>query len=91
MSVEVVVPDEYLGSVTGNLNGRRGQIVGTASQHGAQLINAMVPLSDMSNYSTDLRSMTKGTGSYYMKFSHYEKMPAHISEKIIASAKREQK
>lgn len=87
MNVEVVIPDEYLGNITGDLNERRGRIMGTEPRGSAQLINAMVPLSDMDHYSTDLRSMTKGTGSYQMKLSHYEKVPSHISEKIIAAAK----
>ena len=90
MNVEVAIPDEYLGNITGDLNGRRGRVMGTEPRRHAQLINAIVPLSDMDHYSTDLRSMTKGTGSYHMKLSHYEKVPPHISEKIIAKAKEEQ-
>jgi elongation factor G len=87
MNVEVAVPDKYLGNVTGDLNGRRGRVIGTEPRGSIKLINALVPLADMDHYSTDLRSMTKGTGSYHMKLSHYEKVPSHISEKIIAEEK----
>ncbi len=87
ISVEVAIPDVYLGNVTGDLNGRRGQVIGTEPRGSLTLINAVVPLADMDHYSTNLRSMTKGTGSYHMKFSHYEKVPSHISEKIIAEEK----
>ncbi len=84
IEVEITVPDEYLGEITGDLNGRRGRIMGIEARGKNQLIKARVPLAEMDKYSTDLRSQTKGRGSQTMKFSHYEEVPQRISEKIIA-------
>jgi elongation factor G len=83
MAVEVNVPDDYLGDVMGNLNSRRGHIEGTELRAGAQAIRAMVPLSEMFGYATDLRSRTQGRGTFSMQFSHYSEVPKSISEKII--------
>jgi elongation factor G len=89
MEVEITVPDEYLGEITGDLNGRRGRIMGIEARGGKQLIKARVPLAEMDKYSTDLRSQTKGRGSQTMKFSHYEEVPQRISEKVIAEMQKE--
>ncbi len=83
MAVEVVVPDDYLGDVMGNLNSRRGQIEGTQMRAGAQVISAKIPLSEMFGYATDLRSRTQGRGTFTMQFSHYNEVPSSIAEKII--------
>ena len=83
MAVEVVVPDDYLGDVMGNLNSRRGQIEGTQIRAGAQVISAKIPLSEMFGYATDLRSRTQGRGTFTMQFSHYNEVPNSIAEKII--------
>ena len=83
MAVEVVVPDDYLGDVMGNLNSRRGHIEGTELRSGAQVIRAATPLSEMFGYATDLRSRTQGRGTFTMQFSHYSEVPKSISEKII--------
>ena len=83
MAVEVVVPDDYLGDVMGNLNSRRGQIEGTQMRAGAQVISAKIPLSEMFGYATDLRSRTQGRGTFTMQFSHYNEVPGSIAEKII--------
>lgn len=83
MKVEVVVPEDYMGDVMGNLNSRRGRIEGMESRNGAQVINAYVPLSDMFGYATDLRSKTQGRGTFSMQFSHYERMPQSVAEKIL--------
>ena len=85
MSVEVHVPDEYLGDVLGNLNARRGQIEGTEMRSGAQVIRAQVPLSEMFGYATDLRSRTQGRGTFTMQFLHYREVPKSIAEKIIGA------
>ena len=82
MAVEVVVPDDYLGDVMGNLNARRGQIEGTQLRAGAQVIRAKIPLSEMFGYATDLRSRTQGRGTFTMQFSHYNEVPASLAEKI---------
>ena len=84
MAVEVVVPEEYMGDVIGDLNSRRGRIMGMDSRAGAQIVNAHVPLSSMFGYSTDLRSATQGRATYTMVFDHYEQVPKAISEEIIA-------
>ncbi len=84
MAVEVVVPEEYMGDVIGDLNSRRGRIMGMDSRGGAQVINAHVPLSSMFGYATDLRSSTQGRATYSMVFDHYEQVPKALSEEIIA-------
>jgi elongation factor G len=83
MKVEVVVPDEYMGDVIGDINGRRGQIEGMQTQGTAQVIRAFVPLSEMFGYATDLRSKTQGRGVYTMQFSHYAEVPKNIANTII--------
>jgi len=87
MKVEVIVPEEYMGDVIGDLNSRRGRIEGMEARSGAQVIHAFVPLSEMFGYSTDLRSKTQGRGNYSMEVDHYEDIPKNIAEAIIAKAK----
>jgi elongation factor G len=84
MAVEVVVPDEYMGPVNGDLISRRGQLEGTEIQGTTQIIKASVPLSEMFGYATELRSRTQGRGSFTMHFSRYEEVPKNISEEIVA-------
>src|SRR5262249_2254554 len=86
MAVEVVVPEDFSGSVFGDLNGRRGRIQGMDTRGGAQVIPANVPLAEMFGYATDLRSMTQGRATYTMQFSHYEGVPQTISEEITAKS-----
>jgi elongation factor G len=83
MKVEVTVPDDYLGDVMGNLSSRRGKLEGMEMVHGNQVIRAHVPLSEMFGYSTELRSMSQGRGTYTMLFSHYEQVPNNVAEKIM--------
>ena len=83
MKVSVIVPDEYMGDVIGDLNSRRGQIQGFEARSGAQQIYAFVPLAEMFGYATDLRSRTQGRGQYTMEPSHYIEIPKSIQEKII--------
>ena len=83
MKVCVIVPDEYMGDVIGDLNSRRGQIQGFEARSGAQQIDAFVPLAEMFGYATDLRSRTQGRGQYTMEPSHYIEIPKNIQEKII--------
>ncbi|AJE02530.1 elongation factor G [Geobacter pickeringii] len=87
MSVEVVVPEEYMGDVIGDLNSRRGRIMGMEGRAGAQVVGAMVPLAQMFGYATDLRSATQGRATYTMVFDHYEQVPKSVSEEIIAKVK----
>jgi elongation factor G len=84
MAVEVVVPEQYMGDVIGDLNSRRGRVEHMEARAGTQVIAAKVPLSEMFGYATDLRSMTQGRATYTMHFSHYEETPKNISEGVIA-------
>jgi elongation factor G len=84
MSVEVVVPEEFMGEVIGDINSRRGKVLGMDTRPAAHAIDARVPLAEMFGYATDLRSMTQGRATYTMQFSHYEAVPAAVSEGIIA-------
>jgi elongation factor G len=90
MNVEVTVPDEYMGDIIGDLNKKRGRILGMEPQGNMQVVKAQVPQAEMFKYATDLRSMTQGRGSFTAEFSHYEEVPAQISEAIIEEAKKEQ-
>ncbi|MBU4305776.1 MAG: elongation factor G [Candidatus Omnitrophica bacterium] len=89
MDVEIVIPDEYMGAINGDLSSRRGRVQGMELSGKYEKIKAQVPLSEMLRYATELRSMTQGRGSYSMTFSHYEEVPGRIAEKIIAQAKFE--
>lgn len=89
MSVEVVTPEEYMGDVIGDLNSRRGKIQSMEKRGNSQVIKAMVPLSEMFGYATDLRSKTQGRATYTMQFSHYEDVPKSIMDSIVAKVKGE--
>jgi elongation factor G len=84
MKVEVVSPEEYLGSVIGDINSRRGQILGTDTRGNAQVVNAMVPLANMFGYVNQLRSMSQGRANYTMQFDHYEQVPTAVAQEIQA-------
>jgi elongation factor G len=86
MSVEVVVPEDFMGSVVGDISGRRGRIQGMEARGGAQVIAAQVPLKEMFGYATELRSMTQGRATYTMQPSHYEPVPQAVSDEITARA-----
>lgn len=83
MDVEVVTPDEYLGDVMGDLNGRRGRVQNMEARVGSQAVRAQVPLSEMFGYATDLRSKTQGRATFTMQFHHYERVPAQLAEEVI--------
>jgi elongation factor G len=84
MLSEVVVPEEYLGDVIGNLNARRGRVRSIDSRNGLQVIESTVPMAEMFGYATELRSITQGRGDYTMHFSHHDEVPKTISEEIVA-------
>jgi elongation factor G len=86
MSVEVVVPEDYMGDVIGDLSGRRGRIQNMTARGGAQVVGAQVPLANMFGYATDLRSRTQGRATFTMQFSHYEPVPTSVSEELTARA-----
>ncbi|NLF29061.1 MAG: elongation factor G, partial [Clostridiales bacterium] len=83
MQIEVVVPDEYMGDVLGDVTARRGRVTGMGMHAGLHTIDGLVPLSEMFGYATDLRSKTQGRGTYTMQFAHYEEVPAQIADKIL--------
>ena len=83
MRVEVIVPDEYLGDVMGDLNSRRGKIEGMEQRKEAQVVNAFVPLSNMFGYVTDLRSLTQGRAVFHMDFANYKQVPASVETEIL--------
>lgn len=89
MKVQVEMPDDYLGTVMGNLTSRRGVLQGTETKSGSVIINAEVPLSEMFGYATALRSATQGRGNFNMEFSHYAEVPKSIAEKIIGERKKD--
>jgi len=83
MYVTITTPDEFMGDIMGDLNGRRGRVLGMDSAGKNQVIKANVPMAEFLTYAPDLRSMTGGRGIYTMEFSHYDEVPAHIAEKIV--------
>ncbi|AXA37404.1 Translation elongation factor G-related protein [Candidatus Sumerlaea chitinivorans] len=87
--VKVIVPEQYMGDVMGDLNAKRGRILGMTPHGKKQIIEALVPLAEMFEYSKQLRSMTQGRGTYEMVFDHYERVPAEIQAKVVASMKPE--
>lgn len=87
MKVEVEVPEDFIGTIIGDLNSRRGQIEGQASEQGIAKVSSKVPLAQMFGYATDIRSKTQGRGVFTMEFSHYEEVPRNVAEAIIAKSK----
>ena len=84
MRVEVVVPEEYMGDIMGDINSRRGRITAMEARGGTQIVAARVPLSEMFGYATDLRSRTQGRATYSMHFERYEQAPQAVSEEVVA-------
>jgi elongation factor G len=87
MSMEVTVPDDCMGDVIGDLNSRRGKVLGMDTKGHTQVIKSKVPMSEVLKYAPDLRSITSGRGEFHIGFSHYEELPAHLAEKVIKEAK----
>lgn len=90
MNVRVIVPDDMMGDILGDLSTRRGRVLGTNQEGRKAVIEAQVPLAEIQRYATDLRSMTQGRGIYFIEVSHYEVVPQHVVQEIIEQAKREQ-
>ncbi len=88
MKVQVITPEEFMGDIMGDLNGRRGKVLGMDNAGKNQVINAQVPMAEFLSYASDLRSMTGGRGMFTMEFSHYDEVPAQIAEKIIEETNR---
>ena len=89
MKMEITVPEEVMGDVIGDLNGRRGRVLGMESKGKYQVIKAQAPMAEVLTYALDLNSMTGGRGTFTMEFSHYEEVPANLAEKVIEAAKKE--
>jgi len=89
MRVEVLVPERFMGDVIGDLNRKRGRILGMEPRGRSQVVRALVPLAEMFRYAIDLRSITQGRATYSMEFSHYEEVPANIAAEIIEKARKE--
>ncbi|MBI5789794.1 MAG: elongation factor G [Candidatus Schekmanbacteria bacterium] len=90
MNVEITVPEDAMGEIIGDLNSRRGRVSGVEPRANSQNIHALVPMAEMLQYANDLRSMTSERGLFSMSFSHYDEVPTHLSERIIAEAQKEQ-
>jgi len=89
VELEVVIPESHTGDIMGDLNSKRAKIAGVeAAGAGKQRVKAMVPQAEVARYSIDLRSMTGGRGAFSLRFSHYEEVPSHLAEKIIAEAQK---
>jgi elongation factor G len=86
MEVEAVTPEEYLGDVIGDLNRRRGRVLGMESRAGYQVATVHVPLAEMFGYATDLRSQSQGRATYSMQFDHYNQVPQQVADQIVARA-----
>lgn len=86
MKVAIITPEEFMGDIMGDLNSRRGRVLGMDSAGKNQVVNAYVPMAEFQSYAPDLRSMTGGRGTYSMEFSHYDEVPVNLAEKIIANA-----
>jgi elongation factor G len=89
MQVDVTVPDQYMGDVNGDLNHKRGRILGMAPADGMQTITADIPQAELFRYAAELRSMTGGQGTFDMRFSRYDIVPANVAQKVIDAAKKE--
>ena len=89
MAVEVHIPEQYMGEVNRDLNGRRGRVLGMDLVDGTQLINAHVPQAELFSYATELRSLTGGRGTFSAQLDHYEDVPSHLAEKIIETHRKD--
>jgi elongation factor G len=89
MTVEITVPEEFMGQITGDINARRGRVLGVETKGKSQVVKAQIPLAEMFKYASDLRSVTGGRGSYSMSFSYYEILPARLAQAVIEEAKRQ--
>jgi elongation factor G len=87
MKLEVTCPDEHMGDIIGDVNQRRGRVLGMEARGRNQVIKAHVPMAETLKYAADLRSITGGRGAFNIEFSHYDELPANLADKIIAEAK----
>jgi elongation factor G len=90
MKVRIIIPEELMGDIIGDLNSKRGRVLGMDSEGGFRVVSAEVPMAEMQRYSIDLRSLTSGRGSFEMEMSHYEEAPPHEAQKVIAASQTEE-
>jgi elongation factor G len=88
MKLEITVPEEVMGDVMGDLNGRRGRVMGMDTQGKYQVIKAQVPMAEVLQYALDLNAITGGRGTFQMEHSHYEEVPAQLADKVVGAAKK---
>jgi elongation factor G len=88
VNLDVSVPDDFMGAVIGDLNSRRGKVMGMDPQGSVQIVKAQIPQAEILTYAPDLRSMTEGRASFTISFSHYEEVPAHLAEKVVEEAEK---
>jgi elongation factor G len=91
MTMKISIPDRFMGDVTGDLNHKRGRILGINNEDGMQVIEAEMPQAEMFRYSSELRSITQGQGSFEASFARYDTVPAHVAQKVIAEAQKHRK
>jgi elongation factor G len=89
MKLDISVPDDAMGDVIGDVNARRGKVLGVEPRGHTQVIRARVPMSEILKYAPDLNAMTAGRGSFHVEFSHYEELPGHLVDKVVKEAKRQ--
>jgi elongation factor G len=89
VKMKVTVPDSFTGDIMGDLNSKRGKVLGMSQQGGWNIIEAYAPLAEVQRYAIDLRAMTQGRGIFETEYSHYEEVPAHIAQRIIAAREKE--
>jgi elongation factor G len=89
MKMEIIVSEDNVGDVMGDLNSRRGKVAGVDAKEGIQIISAFVPLAEVLTYAPDLRSITSGRGTFTMEIDHYEELPAHLMEKVVEAAQKD--
>ena len=85
MNISITAPEQYTGDIIGDLNTKRGHVLGMTPEENITVIQAQAPATELLRYAIDLRSMTQGRGTFTMEFSHYEETPSHVSQKIIAA------
>jgi elongation factor G len=89
MTVQVKTPDDFMGDIMGDMNSRRGRVLGMDTEGKYQVINAQVPMAEILTYAPDLRSISGGRGTFSMEFDHYEEVPAQLAEKLVEKLKAE--
>jgi elongation factor G len=89
MKLEILVPEDNVGDIMGDMNSRRGKIMGVEAKGKNQVVKAVAPMAEILKYAPDLRSMTGGRGTFTMEYSHFEEVPAHLSQKIVDAANKE--